>query len=123
MIARTELGLVAQIGGDSVRVWGQLIITMIDGVERREPGLKHGSSTTPESELEAALSFLGAAGETFSHLTRKRIPDPFEVNEDDDRVHDGNHWLFQRNVTEWAANNADEIAMAQLDLQEGNIQC
>lgn len=123
MIARTEIGLVAQIGGDSVRVWGQLIITMIDGVERREPGLKHGSSTTPESELEAALSFLGATGEAFNYRTRKRIADPFEVDEDGDRIHDGNHWLFQREVTEWAANHADEIALAQLDLQEGRIEC
>lgn len=126
MIRRTQIGLMAHFGkfnNDTVHVWGEEIVAEIDGITYREPGLKHGSSTTPKSELEAALSFLSAAGEAYSHMTRERIADPFDLDGNGDRIHDGNHWLFHRKVTEWAANHADEIALAQLDLQEGNIKC
>ena len=117
MIEKTEFGIRVRIGNDTVHVFGDTIIVTIDGEEHRESGLGHGSVTTKESELAAALSFLSAAGESVNYKERKG-QNPFELDEDGDRVDDGNQWLFQETVARWASNHSDELGMDKIELEE-----
>ena len=117
MIEKTEFGIRARIGNDTVHVFGDTIIVTIDGEEHRESGLRHGSMTTNESELAAALSFLSAAGESVNYQERKG-QNPFELDEDGDRINDGNQWLFQETISRWASKHSDELSIHQIELEE-----
>jgi hypothetical protein len=70
------------------------------GANRVSGSLKEG--------MKSLLSFLGAAGESFNYAERKG----------NDGMTGENSELFPREITEWAANNSDELAMAQIESQE-----
>jgi hypothetical protein len=54
------------------------------------------------------LGFLSAAGESFNYAERKGL----------DGMEGENSDLFPREITEWAANNSDELTMACLEIEE-----
>ena len=80
-----------------------------EGLKYSSRDLKSGCQGGNLKEgMESLLSFLGAAGESFSYSERMG--------------HDGmdgeNSDMFPREITEWAANNSDELAMLGLELEE-----
>ena len=120
MIARDETGgLVAKIGEDTVRVVNASAIeVVIAGTKHEEQGFKAGAFADEIAMLEAALSFLQAAGEAVSCRERRGV-NPFEVDEDGDPVDDGNQWIFEEEVSRWAAEHQDELSLLELELAEG----
>lgn len=119
MIVRDENGLVAKIGEDTVRVVDNSIIEVtIAGIKYENEGYQPGMCHGEFQMLEDALSFLQAAGEAVEYHERGKL-NPFEVDEDGDRVNDGSQWLFEEEVSRWAAKNKDELAMLELEIVEG----
>jgi hypothetical protein len=58
--------------------------------------------------FQSLLSFLSAAGESFRYAERRGK----------DGMEGENSNLFERELTEWAAQNSDEIEMARMELEE-----
>jgi len=63
---------------------------------------------TTKEGMKSLLDFLSAAGESFNYAERNGKDGMTGENSD----------LFPREITEWAAQNSDELAMAGLDLEE-----
>lgn len=86
------------------------VIDLPDGSEHSGADLRGGCGAKAELQemFETLFSFLSAAGESFSHAERTGL----------DGMEGENSDLFPFAVTQWAANNMDEITMAQIELTE-----
>lgn len=82
-------------------------IDLPDGSEHEVTDLRSGCQGGGlQRGFEDLLSFLSAAGESFAYAG-----------------HDGeNSGLFPRPVTEWAAENRDELSMLLCDLEESETE-
>lgn len=86
-------------------------ISLPCGFKYRAYDLKSGAcgvGGTPNEGMGNLLGFLSAAGESFNYAERKGL----------DGMEGENSDLFPREITEWAANNSDELTMVGLDLEE-----
>ena len=85
-------------------------ISLESGFRHKSYDLKSGASRVGGSlseGMKSLLGFLSAAGESFSYAER-RGKDGMEGENSD---------LFPREISEWAAQNSDELSMAILEFE------
>lgn len=83
-----------------------IVVTLPDGTDVRSDRFSPRGDI--REAMAAALSFLGASGESYGYRMREgeSEPDP-----------DGNEVLFPAPVPEWAYRFSDEISMMQFELE------
>lgn len=84
-----------------------IVVTLPDGTDVRSDRFNPRGDI--RKAMTAALSFLGAAGESYGYRMRKgeSEPDP-----------DGNEVLFPAPVPEWAYRFSGELAMLEMELEK-----
>lgn len=96
--------------GEGRTVYG-VWIDLPDGTEHEVTELRSGCGGGSERDgLADLLCFLGAATESYAYRIRQ--------GEDFDPDGDSSEHLFPPAVVQWAAENADEISLLAMDIEE-----